>query len=140
MQEVKVGVNSGIVGGLAGGMVFGMLMFMMGVMPMIAMMVGSESIIIGWMLHILISVITGVFFVIIFSSQIKNYTSALVFGMIYGLVWWVLGALVAMPVILGMGLQFSNMFDQMHLMSLMGHAIFGILLGVVSYWNASRTA
>ena len=54
-------------------------------------------------------------------------------------VWWVLGALILMPVILGMGVQFSKAFDQMHLMSMMGHAIFGILLGLVFVFYTKKT-
>ncbi len=47
--------------------------------------------------------------------------------MTYGLVWWVLGALITMPAALGMPVFQIN---QTSLMSLIGHLIFGALLGL----------
>jgi len=138
METNKINIQSGIVGGIIGGIVFGVMMVMMGMMPMIAMMIGSESTIVGWVLHMIISAGTGAVFAIIFSNVVTSYTSATGYGLLYGLIWWVLGALILMPVILGMGVQFSNMFDQMRLMSMMGHAVFGVLLGVSAYWYVNR--
>ena len=118
-------------GGVVGGVVFGMLMQMMGVMPMIAMMVGSESVVVGWILHLIISVVTGALFVVTIGKNVTTYGRGIGMGVVYGMIWWVLGALVIMPVVLGMGVQFANAFDQMRMMSLMGHAIFGAILGAV---------
>lgn len=138
MTNNKINIQSGIIGGLAGGVVFGLMMAMMGVMPMIAMMVGSESVAVGWILHLLISAATGGLFGALFAGAVTNYSSAAGYGVLYGLIWWVLGALILMPVILGMGVQFAHMFDQMRLMSMMGHVIFGVILGVVAYWYTNK--
>lgn len=51
----------GVVAGLAGGIVFGALMAMMG---MIAMMVGSESAAVGWLVHLVISAFYGALFAV----------------------------------------------------------------------------
>src|SRR5215217_6301729 len=40
-------IIGGVVGGIAGGLIFGVLMAMMGMLPMVAMVVGSESAIVG---------------------------------------------------------------------------------------------
>ena len=53
------GLVPGIVGGLVGGMAFGMMMQMMDMMPTIAMLVGSESIAVGWMVHLAVSAALG---------------------------------------------------------------------------------
>lgn len=124
-------ISNGIIGGLAGGMIFGMMMQMMGAMPTIAKMIGSDSLLVGWMLHLIISAITGALFAVVFGSLVKSYGSGVRFGLIYGMIWWVLGALVLMPVILGMGVQFAHAFEGMALASLMGHAIWGMILGSV---------
>lgn len=126
-------IKSGVIGGIAGGVVFGMLMQMMGMMPMIAMMVGSESVLIGWIIHLIISAITGVLFVYMFGSKVSTNTDAVRYGLVYGLIWWVLGPLLIMPVILGMGIQIQNAFAQTQLMSLMGHLVFGVILGIVVF-------
>lgn len=124
-------IKGGIIGGIVGGVVFGMLMQMMGMMPMIAMMVGSESVLVGWSLHLVISAVTGALFVYMFGSKVSTTTDGVRYGLIYGLIWWVLGPLVIMPVILGMGIQIQNAFGQMQLISLTGHIIFGVIVGVI---------
>lgn len=52
-------VPAGIVGGLAGGVVSGMMMQMMGMIPMVAMLVGSESVVVGWIVHLIIAAFIG---------------------------------------------------------------------------------
>ena len=126
-------IKGGVIGGIAGGVVFGMLMHMMGVMPMIAMMVGSESVLVGWVLHLIISAVTGVIYVYTLGAGVETTGKGALMGAVYGVIWWVLGALILMPVILGIGVQFASMFDQMRMMSLMGHVIFGVILGVVAF-------
>jgi len=124
-------VSSGAIGGVVGGVVFGMLMAMMGMMPMIAKMVGNDSVAVGWMVHLIISAFTGAVFALAFGEKITSYGSGLGYGLLYGVIWWVLGALILMPVILGMGVQFAHMFEKMPMSSLMGHAIWGLILGAV---------
>lgn len=124
-------IMAGVVGGIVGGVVFGVLMQMMGMMPMIASMIGSDATSIGWITHLVISAVTGALFVLVFGSAADTYGRGAVYGLLYGAIWWVFGALILMPVILGMGVQFSSAFDQLRLMSLMGHAVFGVLLGLV---------
>lgn len=50
---------AGVAGGLAGGIVFGVLMQMMDMMGMVAMLVGSESIAVGWLVHLFNSALFG---------------------------------------------------------------------------------
>ena len=126
---------AGIVGGLAGGLVFGVLMQAMGMMPTIAAMVGAESTVVGWMVHLAISVFIGVSYAILFAPT-RSMGTAVVTGLGWGLLWWVLGPLLIMPSVLGMGLFMMN---QTTLMSLMGHLIFGAILGAVATWWVGRS-
>lgn len=131
-------IAGGVIGGLVGGAVFGVLMQMMGMMPVIAGMVGSASAAVGWVVHIVISIVTGVLFAIVFGELVSTYWRGAGYGILYGLIWWVAGALIAMPFILGMGVQFANAFDQVRLLSMMGHAIFGTLLGLSFVFYAKK--
>lgn len=118
----------GIVGGLAGGVVFGLLMQMMGTMKMSAQVLGSDSILAGWVLHLAISSFIGGSFAILFGSLAKTYVPAGIFGMAYGELWWVLGALWILPAQLGLPLfEFSTTAWE----SLIGHLLFGLVLGLV---------
>lgn len=124
-------IRNGVLGGLAGGVVFGMLMAMMGMLPMIASLLGSKSTLAGLMVHLVISAGLGVLFGLVLGQRVERLGTGLGLGALYGLVWWVLGPLVFMPLMLGMGTQFGTAFSGSNLMSLMGHLIFGVILGTV---------
>ena len=131
-------VIGGIVGGIAGGIVFGMLMAMMGMLPLIASMAGSDSPIVGFGIHMLISAFIGATFGVIFGPMSRTMPTGLGWGLLYGAVWWVLGPLVIMPTMMGMGLQFGAAFTTPMLMSLMGHLIYGAVMGLVFAWFIKR--
>lgn len=124
-------IRNGVLGGLAGGVVFGMLMAVMGMLPMIASLLGSKSTLVGLMVHLVISAGLGVLFGLVLGQRVERLGTGLGLGALYGLVWWVLGPLVIMPLMLGMGTQFGTAFSGSNLMSLMGHLIFGVILGTV---------
>lgn len=118
----------GIVGGLAGGVVFGLLMAMMDMIGMVAQLVGSSSAVVGWVVHLGISAFIGASFAVLLGSRAKTIVPASLLGMGYGVVWWVLGALLIMPAQLGMPVFELNTTAWQ---SLMGHLLFGLVLGTV---------
>jgi uncharacterized membrane protein YagU involved in acid resistance len=125
----------GILGGLAGGMVFGMMMQMMGAIPTIAKLVGSDSVAVGWLVHLAISAVLGFGFGLVVGTRLTSIRVSLGLGAVYGMVWWVLGALIAMPLALGMPV-FA--LTTMAWMSLMGHMVYGAVLGLVAYLLGHR--
>ena len=138
-------LKRGIIGGLAGGIVMGMLMTMMqaptpdgGSMPMmgmVAMIVGSTSLVTGWVYHLVNSAIIGALFGVALGHGADSGTgAALTRGALYGFIWWVLGGLILMPLFLGMPAFAPLMMPPMRMTamaSLMGHVIFGLILGFV---------
>ena len=121
---------AGVFGGIAGGLVFGMLMAMMGTLPVIASMVGSTSAMVGFGVHLMISVLIGLGLTVLFGNRLlTGYGRGALVGLAYGAIWWVLGPLMMMPVMMGMPL-FS--VDLAALMSLLGHLIYGAILGLVA--------
>jgi hypothetical protein len=129
---------AGVVGGLAGGVVFGMLMAMMGMLPMIAGLVGSSSAVVGFLVHMVISAMIGASFGLLFGARSTSFGQGAIWGLAYGAIWWVLGPLVIMPVMMGMGLQFGMALSGPMLMSLMGHLIYGLVTGLGFVWFARR--
>jgi len=124
----------GAVAGLIGGIPFGI---MMGMMPMIGMLVRVESAFVGVLVHGAISAITGAiygFFAVRFAQTGGNAALA---GFAYGVIWWVLGALILMPALLGM-FQMIFVNEQMQWMSLLGHIIFGEVLALSFVWLYRR--
>lgn len=132
MYDTKIKANklvqAGFLGGAAGGLVFGALMAMMGMLPVIASMIGSRSHLAGFAIHMMTSVGIGLGFARIFGRRLGGLGQSLALGMGYGAIWWVLGPLVMMPLI--MGGQFFDL-GQDNLLSLMGHLIFGAVLAFV---------
>jgi len=121
---------AGAVAGLAGGVVFGMLMAVMGMLPMVAMLVRQESAIVGFMVHLVISAFIGGVYGIVAARLPAGWVTAVVAGMVNGVVWWVLGALILMPLGLGMAqMVFQIGADQW--VSLMGHLIYGVITALV---------
>lgn len=124
-QRVMVGA----MGGLVAGMAFGMMMNMLNMIGSIAMLVGSKSNAVGWAVHLLISMVIGIAFSLVLERKLKSYSAGIGFGMAYGIFWWVLGGLILMPAKLGMPLVHVN---TMAWQSLMGHVVFGMVLGALT--------
>src|ERR687898_1309003 len=133
---------AGIVAGLMAGVIFGIAMQVMhaptpdgGSMPMMAMVakvVGSTSLAIGWLYHLFNSMVIGGLFGWILSGKIDGFGSGLGWGSGYGLVWWLLGGLILMPIFLGMPAFAPLRMPMMRpvaLASLTGHLMFGLILG-----------
>ena len=101
-------ILGGIIGGIVGGLVFGIMMAMMGMLPMVASVVGSKAASVGFLYHMFNSVVIGALFGLVFGAFSRGYGQGAVLGLVYGAIWWVLGPLILMPLLLGMGgLQFG---------------------------------
>lgn len=133
---------AGAVAGLLAGVVFGMMMQMMtaptpdgGEMPMmmmVAQVVGSDSLIVGWLYHLFNSAVIGGLFGVALGARAQSYRTGLGLGAAWGVVWWVLGALILMPLFLGMPAFAALRMPPMRpvaMGSLVGHIIFGLILG-----------
>ena len=126
-------ITHGVIGGLAGGLVFGILMGIMGMLPTIGKMVGLQSATIGFVVHMIISAIIGAEFSVVFGRFATRIGRSIAIGFAYGGLWWLLGPLTLMPLFMGMGLgvNWNLAAASTMLPSLMGHAIFGVVLSVV---------
>ena len=139
-------IGAGIIAGLLAGVVFGMMMQMMsapspmGSMPMmkmVAMVVRSDSLAVGWLYHLFNSAVIGAIFGWILGGRAGSYGASLGWGALYGIFWWILGAQILMPVLLGMPPFASIMMPPMRMVaagSLIGHLVFGLILGGVFVW------
>lgn len=129
MNIEKNYIVSGIYAGILSGIIFGALMGMMDMLPMVAKLMGGSAAFGGFLLHIVFSVIIGILFALFFGHSSLNTRDSMAWGILYGVIWWILGPLVIMPVWLGMGLQLSATGIAMALPSFWGHLVFGAILG-----------
>ncbi|HEX9013683.1 MAG TPA: hypothetical protein VF813_09215 [Anaerolineaceae bacterium] len=135
--ESKLGfsrvVFAGILAGLAGGVVFGMLMAMMGMLPMIGAMIGQPNAFAGALVHLVISAGIGASYgtaLLVLRRFPLSRGFAVISGMMNGAFWWVAGALVLMPLMLGMSADVLKV-GTTQWFSLMGHLIYGVVTGLV---------
>lgn len=123
----------GITAGLGGGLIFGILMAMMSMLPMVGMLVGQESSVVGFIVHMAISAFFGAVFGLIAARFFQGWTQILIAGVVYGIIVWVVGALIMMPLMLGMN-EMVLQVGQAQWASLVGHIIFGLIAGGIFAW------
>jgi hypothetical protein len=137
-------IGAGVVAGLLAGLGFGIMMQMMttpmpmgGRMPMMAMVaqvVRSDSITVGWMFLLLNGVVMGGIFGYVLGGRAARIGGGLAWGALYGLFWWVLGGLILMPILLGMGAFAPLTMAPMRpgaMGSLVAYLLCGLILGGV---------
>ena len=137
-RELKLGAY----GGLAGGLIFGMMMGMMGMLPMIGSMIGQSTAAAGFAVHMANSVIIGAGFAIVLGRFVSGARSGVGLGFAYGGAWWILGPLTLMPLFRGMGLgvNWNAAAAAAMLPSLVGHLMYGGVLGLVYTWLRHRAS
>ncbi len=134
--STQQGVVNGVLGGLAGGLVFGGMMQALGMMGMVAMLVGSESVAVAWVVHLAISALFGAVYGAVVAPRVRGWGPGLVAGLVYGALLWVVGPLLLMPAKLGMPVFTVN---TMAVQSLVGHLVFGLVLAAVVVALSRRT-
>jgi uncharacterized membrane protein YagU involved in acid resistance len=126
-RALVVGGTAGVVGGWA----FGKWMAQVDFFPLIAGLVGSSSVMVGMTLHFTIAVIIGASFAVLFQRDVRGLGSCLGWGLGYGIFWWFLGPLTLLPILLGSTPDWSYERGASLFGSLVGHIIYGLLLGLV---------
>lgn len=132
--------QAGVAGGLAGGLIFGAMMSVMtpGVLQMgIPAMYGIEGPAgaVGWVIHMSHGAIIGLGFAAIASLKpevSESVSGSLGVGAGYGLLVWVVLAVIVMPIWLGsVGFPGAPPLPNIGVESLIGHGVYGAVLGGV---------
>lgn len=121
-------IGRGAVAGLAGGILFGAMMHMMGMISMVGGLVGQQSVAVGWVVHLVNSAVIGAIYGATLGQASQSAPRAAAYGLGYGAAWWVLGPLLIMPLWMGMPVF---KVGPMETMSLVGHLMYGLTLGLV---------
>lgn len=140
-------IGMSVVAGLLAGIVFGVMMQMtmaptpdggrMAMIAMVGQIVDSPTAAVGWLYHLFNSAVIGGLFGWLLSNRVHGYTSGFGWGAAYGLVWWILGGLILMPMLLGMSAFAPLLMPEMRMVamnSLIGHLIYGVILGGIVAW------
>jgi uncharacterized membrane protein YagU involved in acid resistance len=115
----------GVAASLAGGLLFSLVMVTTGVLPQIANLVGGSSPVLGFVVHMGISTLIGMSYGVLFSYETSDLGSGIAWGLMYGLVWWFVGNLTLLPILLGGPFVWTTEAAAAGLPSLVGHLIYG---------------
>ena len=118
-------MRRGVIPGVMAGYVF-LAYAGQGMQDMVGGMIGADGFI-GFILHVIISIVIGAIYTGLFMKYVdlgNPLVNIVVGGLIYGLIWWIIGANIVMPVVAGGDmLQLDFMGGSFY-----GHIIFGHVL------------
>ncbi|GCE15867.1 hypothetical protein [Tengunoibacter tsumagoiensis] len=120
----------GAIASLVGGLLFSIIMYVTGILAQVAALVGSSSLVLGFFLHLVISILIGMSFGLFFVYEAPNAGDSVIWGMLYGLIWWFIGPLTLLPLLLGGTPTWSIQAAEVLLPSLLGHLIYGATTGL----------
>lgn len=132
--------TAGVVASLVAGAVMGVMLTMQmrptiaGGIPALWGLAGLTS---GWIVHLVNSAVFGLAFAAVAAQpSVRDYVdsvgSSLATGVGYGVVLWVVGAVIVMPIWLGaVGFPKAPAVPNVGMQSLVGHVVYGAVLGVV---------
>lgn len=115
----------GAIGSLVGGLLFGLVMLQVGAFARVANLIGNDSPIIGFIVHMVVSAAIGMSFGLLFQHESPHYAASLAWGLLYGLLWWFVGWLTFLPLFTGRALDWSIDAAGRVLPSLIGHLLYG---------------
>ncbi|MGM1062895.1 hypothetical protein [Saccharothrix sp. Mg75] len=127
-------VRHGALAGLAGGLVFGLLMAGLGTLPLVGLLVGVDNAVVGLAVHLVVSAVAGALFGVLSGKLPDAVVPVYALSLLYGVAWWVVGALLVMPLWLGVTAD-PAMRDLVFVVgdaqwvSLFGHVFFGLSTG-----------
>jgi hypothetical protein len=144
---MRTAIGAGVVAGLVAGVLWGGLLQVMWVpgpagqqvpmMTFVAAAVGSERAAVGWGAHLALSVLLGAAFALLLGERGRRPADAVGCGLAWGLVLWLAGWLVLMPVRLGLPplapLRSLETLPEV-IGALLGHVVFGSVLGGGIAW------
>lgn len=128
----------GAVASIGGGLTFSIVMISTDALPTVAALAGMTSPISGFLVHMVISVIIGGTYGLLFRPDVTSTHTAIGWGLVYGTVWWLLGPLTLMPLLLGLPLQWSLEAASNNFPSLIGHLLYGLVLALLYVQLAKR--
>jgi uncharacterized membrane protein YagU involved in acid resistance len=120
----------GAAASLAGGFLFSLVMMAAGFLPKVAGLVGGASPALGFAVHMLISALIGMSYGLLFRHEAPDFGSGVAWGLVYGLIWWFVGPLTLMPILLGGTFTWTPEAAGALLPSLIGHLIYGAATAV----------
>lgn len=129
--RVIYSLGNGAAASLAGGLVFSIVLLVTDALPQVAVLAGSSSVILGFVITILISAAVGMSYGVLFRYEAPDFGSGVAWGLVYGLIWWFIGPMTLMPVLLTGTFSWTTQAADSLLPALIGLLAYGAATAVV---------
>ena len=123
----------GAVAGLIGGLASLPVMIATGVLPKVA---GVDTSFVGFrglVIHLSVSALIGMTYGMLFRNETTSPGSSIAWGWLFGLIWWYLGPMTLMPLLLTGVCDWSADAASALLPSLLGHLIYGAVTALIFF-------
>ncbi|OCH99227.1 hypothetical protein A8135_08255 [Legionella jamestowniensis] len=126
----------GIIAGIVAGVVFAIFLFMGGMIETLGAVINMPTKMGGLLVHAAVSIIAGIAFALILGWLIHSWLAAIIWGLLFGLVMWIVGPMTLLPYLTAGTPLFSKwtfVDIKANVPPLVGHLIYGFVLGIVFY-------
>jgi uncharacterized membrane protein YagU involved in acid resistance len=128
----------GLLAGVAGGVAYALALLYLNELPMLAGLAGSQSPVVGFVVALVVSALLGALYGLLFQRESYTYGTALIWGLVYGSVFFYLGRLWLIPVRLGLGLPWKLSQGLEAYPWLLAQLVYGATMAVVYQYLSRR--
>jgi hypothetical protein len=128
----------GAIAGLVGGLISLPIMAATGVLPKIAGLDGGFGGMRGLLAHLVVSVGIGMTYGLLFRNEAPSLALGIPWGFVFGLIWWYVGPLTLLPLLLTGVYDWRASAASALLPSLIGHLIYGGATAFTFIWLERR--
>lgn len=123
----------GAIAGLVGGLASMPVMIATGVLPKVAGVDSSFVGLRGLFIHLMVSTLIGMSYGLLFRDESSSSGTSVAWGWLFGLIWWYLGPMTLLPLLLTGVCDWSTDAASTLLPSLLGHLIYGAVTALVFF-------
>jgi hypothetical protein len=120
----------GAAASVVGGSLFTLVLLVTGSLHGMASLLGSSSLALSVLITMVVSVFIGMSYGLLFRHEAPDAGSAVAWGLVYGLLWWFVGPMTLLPILLGGSFSWTTDAAASFLPSLVGHLIYGAATAV----------
>ena len=123
--RVLKSLGQGAAASVVGGLLFTLVLIVSGFLPNVARVVGGSSLALGFAVNMAMSAVIGMTYGLLFRYESPDFGSGVAWGLVYGLIWWFIGPMTLMPIMLGGMFDWTPQTAAGLLPLLIGHLIYG---------------